>query len=369
MAIKLKCDNRTLTQGAKYSYLSANYLSGVATFDVDNIAGFADNDYLLLGEMGFETTEIVQIKGVPAGSSIVLEAATSFAHPESTRVTIIPYNQVRFYHTATATYATTDPVTGYIAIQADSYFSIASDTTNTTGFGWFAFYNEETTKSSQNSNAIPYTGFKPNSVKKILDGFFSLLNNKEQKLISNDEAFSWLNEGYSVAKTELNLVNNEYGASDDTSITVVSGTKEYDLEDDFNDIISVWNDTDNNEIDAIDISKVTEWDENTGNETKYYLRGDYIGFSPTPTSAATIKYRYNSNITTLTSIYDNVSLPDNSYFILKDFMLYRAYQKMKYANAIDYLKIFNENINRMKLVSQKRTNQKESWEIDPTSNV
>ena len=77
-------------------------------------------------------------------------------------------------------------------IQADDFYTKAYDTTNTTGFGWFIFYNSTTAKATQNSNAIPYAGFENNSVKKILDSFFSQLNNKELKLISNDDAFIWL---------------------------------------------------------------------------------------------------------------------------------------------------------------------------------
>ena len=373
MAITLKADNRQLTKNAKLSYLSTNYAAAVSSLVIVNSNGFAANDYVLLGEFGSETSEIVQATTVTASThTLTLGTATKFAHPETTKATILPYNQVRFYWTATATYATTTAVTSYIDVQADDFFTKASDTTHTTGFGWFVFYNSTTTTATVNSNAIPYADFGANSVKKIFDSFFSLLNNNELRLVSNDDAFRWLNEGYAIAQNELNLINTAYTVPAPYAINVSSGTQEYALPDDFGGLVSVTADADGTKIESISLKDVPEHDSGTGVvgvTTQYYLRGSYIGFSPSPTSSATYNLFYTAKTGTLTSYYDNITLPDNNFYPLVDFMMYRASQKLQKSNPKVHMEAFRDGINLMKITSIKQNADNDSWGIDPTANV
>jgi len=368
--ITLRADNRVLSTNAKYSYLSTNYSSGIDSIIITNSEGFADDDYILLGEFGSETTEIVKVTTVTAAThTLALAANTKFSHSESTKVSIIRYNQVRFFHTDTATFSATDPVTAYVDIQADSTHSKGYDTTNTTGFGWFVFYNSTTNKATQASNAIPYAGFGENSVKKILDTFFSLLNNKEKKLITNAEAFTYLNEAYSIAQNELNLVNTSYTIDDEEEITTSDGTKEYALPANFSQLISIYNNGIDMPVSKIDVKNVSVYDDVTSNTTKYYLKSGYIGFSPTPTEVTIYGIRYRTKTTTLTSYYDNVDLPNNNFYCLIDFMLYRAAPKLSRSNADQFYKNFLEGIKRLKVTSIKQDSNLDSWSIDPKANA
>jgi hypothetical protein len=366
----VKADLRDILTGAKSSYLNANYLSGVTSLVITNSDGFAKDDYLLLGNLGSETTEVVQVSAVTTAThTLDLTSATKFAHSESTKVTIIKYNQVRFYHTATTTYSTATPVTGYIDIQPDDFYTKAYDTTNTTGYGWFIFYNSTTLRYTSNSNAIPYGGFEGGAVKTILDSFFSLLNNKELKLITNTDAFEWLNEGYAIAQNELNLVNKEYTTSDETTLTIVSGTKEYDLDATFSDLISLYNGTDDEYITKIELGDVPNYDDSTASTLKYYLRGKKIGFSPTPTASATYKMRFTTKTARLTSYSDSIDFPDNNFYCLKDYMLFRAAPKLNKGDGQYYYELFMNAVNRMKLISFKRDSNLDSWGISDESNV
>jgi len=372
MAITLRADNRALTKNAKYSYLTQNYASAQSSVVVDNSNLASANDYALFGEFGSETAEIVQISTVTSAThTLNLATNTIFAHAESTKITIIPYNQVRFYHTATATYAT-DTLLSTENIQADSTHTIYQDTSNTTGFGWFVFYNSTSTDLTSNSNAIPYAGFGENSVKKIRDNFFSLLNNKEARLISDDEFFSWLNEAYSICINELNLVNKEFNVEASESISVVSGTSEYSMsgfDPPFSDVVSIYDETNNVYVEKIKLSEVDDWDENSGNTAKYYLRGSVVGFSPQPGEDVTMTMKYISTSPTLTSYYDNIDLPTNNYYFLKDYLMYRAIPKLNRGNAELYFNNFNMGIQRMKMVSHKRDNYQDRWEVADSANV
>ena len=374
--VTLQITNNDLLINSKYSYLVGNNLSGVSTLTVINSDGFADDDYLLLGEFGAESSEIVQIDtgGVNTSTHVLtLTAATKFSHSESTKVSIIKYNQVQFYHTATATFATDTQVGANINVQADSLVTKIYDSTNTTGFGWTRFLNSSNSKVTQNSNEIPYLGFSNDRVREIFNAFYSLLNNQESSLISNSEAFYFLNEGYAIARSELNLVNKNFTVGAQYDLSVTSGTQEYDLSSlltNFAQLLSVYDSTDNKKnIGSIEHSQVALWDSSSANTVKYYLRGDYIGFSPEPTASATYKLKYLTGASTLSSYYDAIDLPNSNYFFLIDFMLYRAAIKLRRNDADNFFKAFRNGMDLMKLTARNRDGSIDSFGISPQANV
>lgn len=368
--LTLKCDNRQLIKNTKFSYLSTNYASAVSAVVVVNSASFTASDYVLIGEFGNETSEIVLVSTITSAThTLNLATTTKFSHPQDTKVQVVNYNQVRFYHTTTTTFSVTDPVTGYIDVQPTSYYTIGTDSTNSTGFGYFVFYNSTSLVASTESNPIPYANFEEGSVKKIFDAFFSLLNNKEMKLINSDDAFRWLNEGYSITRNELNMVNPEFGVPAEWSFTTVVGTAETALPSAFGDMISL-TDGEGNAIPYITLNKVKSYNETgTSDEPCYYLRGSYIGITPVPTTTDTYYAYYRSKATVLTSYYDNIDLPDNNFYFLVDHMMFRASIKLGKQGATLYEELFKEGIKNMKLVSFKQNNNNDSWGLDDYSNI
>ena len=452
----LTADNRNLTQNAKYSHLSANYQSGETSLVVTNSEEYRPNDFILIGEFGSAYAEIRRVTAITrASDTLTINIATSFPHSESTKVTIIHYDQVRFFHTTTATFSSTDPVrdtlvlgdettqfditnpsgslmrytyddtgtnpeidkyvqdgytivingenfddnnkgsyvvttvrekyfeidngsgvvesdktigtgyinvlTNYLDIDTSLFLTSVRDADNSTGFGWFTFYNSYTESSSQNSNAIPYGGFDSNSASSIIENFFSLLNNKQLKLVTNEDAFAWLSEAYAIARNELNLVNREYTGSDEYDLSIISGTKEYALPDSFSDLLSIVDSGDKVSLSAIKLSGVSAYDEDSANTIKYYLRGAYIGFTPTPTATSTYTIRYIQKGAELTSMYDTIDLPENNHFCLVDYMMFRAAPKLGRNDAAMSLESFNMAIGRMKTTSIKRNSNLDSW--------
>ena len=134
MAVILKADNRTLLEDANYSYLTNNYASAVSTLVVVNSSDFAADQYVLVGTFGSSTAEILKIATASAGSLTFKDesevaATTAYAHPESSRVTILPYNQVKFYRTTTTTYATTQQIGSTTNIKAQDWYTTVTDST------------------------------------------------------------------------------------------------------------------------------------------------------------------------------------------------------------------------------------------------
>lgn len=458
--LTIRSDSRQLTTNAQFSYLTANYVSGTSSFVLTSVTRIAPDDYLLFGEFGSEESEILQVSTVTVSSRTVVTTATSkYAHPQDTKVSVLPYNKVRFCRSTTSTDTNptvidvslggsttqfditntagttyrytydgtgTDPlITTYIivgmtvvlaaenftaanngtfevtAIGAD-YFEVTNaagvaennktigtgsvkaraiidietddvytkyyDRSNTTGYGYFAFYNSTTNKLSSFSNPIPYAGFELYSVKKIFDSFFSLLNNSERRLITDDEAMIWLNEAYARTVNELNLVNTSYMAASDT-ISATSGTAEYALESDFSDVISV-TDSDGVPLDKLDMNKVAEYrDGDLLNTTEYYLIGSNIGFVPTPTSSATYTVYYKKKAAEVNSYDDLINFPDNQFYLLVDYMIFRASIKLRRPKPEGYYNFYQEEMKILKISAHKQDNKLDSWEISQNANT
>ena len=380
--VTLKIDNRSLLNSAKFSYLIDNYSSATSTVYVLNSEGIAVDNYIIIGNIWSETTELLRIASVTASTWALTfkdntwaAASTKFAHSESTRVTVVPYDKVIFYFTLTSTFSSGTALTWFLDIQVNDFLSKYDDTVNSSWYGWALFYNTATALYSQPSNAIPYADFNQDTVKKTFDGFFSLLNNRELQLISYDDAYNWANEWYSVLRNELNLANDEFWASATISLPIIANQAEYDLPTDFSDLLSV-NNEEWNPLDLItfrDIplyAQITQFDDKFSSYPGYYIRDWKIGFVPTPTQIATYSYRYLTVPTTISSLTDIISLPNGAYYTLKDYMLSRAYAKLQNASMSGfYLSAFQKWIDRMKIMACKRDAQLDTWWAEPTTLV
>lgn len=380
--ISINADNRQLTSVSKYSFLMTNYSSGVSTVYILNAtdSDFAANAYVLLGVFGSEDAEIMKISSVNSTTGqIVFTTVTKFAHSESTRMSVLPYNQVSFYYTTTTTFTigSATLLSAFNSIQASDWFTTYNDEAHSTGYGWYIFYNDVTAIYSQNSNAIPYAGFGRDTVEDALNDFFSLLSNKELKLVTRRDALSWLNEGYSIIRNKLNLTNLEYTASALSSFSIVSGTIEYDLPDDFDHLVSIvsgLNSSDpgggsnftKRDIEYISLKEAYSY---TGIAQRYYIRGTKIGFVPTPGINDTYNYIYLAKTTRLALNSDQITLPNTGAYIVKDFMMYRACLKFQNPLSATYYKAFNDNLNQMIVASIKRDASLPRFGITRESNV
>lgn len=377
--IILESDNRRLTLSSKYTYTVTNYPSGITTFSVLNAtdSAYKANEFILLSNFGAEDAEVVQIASVDNVTGIInITTPTTFAHSESTRISILPYNQVRFFYTVLPVFDTVTPLTGYVNIQPSDWFTTYTDEANSTGYGWYCFYNSNTTNLSQPSNFIPYVGFESNTTENILDDFFSMLSNKELKLVTREDALSWASEAYGRMRNKLNLTNVEYSSSDITTLTLTPGIIEYDLPTDFDHLISFITGVDpanpgawgsfKQDIEFISLREAYTFN---GIGPRYYIRGRKIGIIPTPQTATTYSYIYQKRASRLTLNTDEVDLPDGGEYVIKDYMLYRAFQKFQNPQYKVYLESYTNGINDMIISSVSRDANLDSWGIQKQSNV
>jgi hypothetical protein len=393
-----------LVANAKYTYLTQNYASGVGTLNVANTEPLSVDDFILLGEFGHNDAEIFRIGSIntTTGDIAIRDASgssdiTVHAHPESTKATFLPYNTVKFFWTAATgtiddedpTFDEDNPLSDWTELDPSSYYTNYTDSTNTTGFGWFEYKNSVTTEVSQESNPIPYGGFNLNTVATVFSDFDSLLNVRELKIVTLAEKFAWINEAMAILKNKLNLSNTEYTVSSPQTLSITAGTKEYLLPDDFCDLVEITNGLTSStstglNIPFMPVSKALSYGGNPQggwsnsyfggylfslNTVYYYLRGRYIGFVPTPAATATYYYTYRAKASRLTSLSDYIDLPDNAFYSLKDFMMYRAKLKFNDPSAATYYQAFSDDISIYIQSAVKRNANLDAWDILPETNT
>lgn len=380
----LQSDNRVLVENTSYSYLVDNYASSASSVFIVSTDGFAVDDFIVIEELGKENAEIFRLSAINTVTGELTLAdkdgvadTTNYAHSESSRVYRIAYNQVKFYWTAAAgditdenpIFDATTQLGTAVDVDATDWYTSYTDEFNDSGFGWFVYYNSESLGESIESNPIPYGGFDGNTVSTVFADFDSLMNNKDLRLISLEEKFSWLNEALSLVQNKLNLNNSEYFVSTSTALDVVAGTQEYILPNDFSDLVSITNTDSTYNKKGLDYLSINKIDAYNGTDTKYYMRNRYIGFAPAPTEDKTYYYTYRKKSNRASGLSDYIDLPDNAFYSLKDFMLYRA--NMKFTNPIakEYQESFVANVNLSVETSVKRDANLDSWEPDPTTVV
>lgn len=168
----LQASNEVLTKGQKPARLTADVAAAASSITVNNYTEFADNDYLLIGNWGDPTAEITQINDASVDATITT-GTLKYAHYVDTPITKIPYNQVKFYRATTLTGDKTI-LGSAVNIDAHNKFTTYHDITNSTGYGFFIFYNAETTGASEYSDGVSYEENSYNSIEKIIDDACSM---------------------------------------------------------------------------------------------------------------------------------------------------------------------------------------------------
>jgi hypothetical protein len=379
--LTLKSDNRVLTANEKFAFLLQNNQKNVSSVDLSNIEPFAVGDPILFGDFGQTDAEILKIYSITddtiaLGTKDNVPTTTNYSHPESTKIVKLQFDQIRFFWTpALGTIADEDPVfdyltplTDWVSIDPTSFFTSFTDVNHSTGFGWFVYRNALTHETSRESNAIPYIGFKANTVQQVFNDFESLLNTNELKLVSIYDKYSWINEALAILKVKLNLTNAEYTVSEPQVITTLSGVDEYLLPDDFSDLTEIKG-QDGFNLEFLPISQKMQYNSTMPSTIKYYLRGRYIGFTPTPLTGSVFTYTYHKKSETVANGSTYLDLPDNAFYSLKDFMMYRACLKFNNPLSTVYYQAFKNSMDLYIQSAIKRSADLDSWEIDISNNT
>src|SRR3990167_575587 len=190
--------NLELIKNYEKTFLTAPIDAGSTTLTVRGVDSnaWADNDWIILGEIGSKNAEIMQLNGaVTDGTSLTIDRGgsltTRFAHAVDEPVYRIAYDQIEFSQATTATGAKTVLTTS--EIQVDDLFTRYEDTVNTTGFGFVRFKNSLTSTFSSYSDSIAYTGYTAKSLGRMIKAVRRLLGEQDYKSIDDDDITEELN--------------------------------------------------------------------------------------------------------------------------------------------------------------------------------
>ena len=191
------------------TYLQADISAAETSLSVQNNEGFSADDYVVVGKIGDEQTELRKIDSVSGNNTIVTDALI-FNHSIDAPITYIKYNQYRVYSSATKTgaYLAVDVATG---IEVDQKFSEFDDTAgDSTTWYKFRFYNSTTLEWSDYSDLIQGIGYTDDSVRAIMDRIYIIGNDPNKKAISEEDMLTILNDGYRQAVSRVMTEDHKF---------------------------------------------------------------------------------------------------------------------------------------------------------------
>lgn len=199
MQLKIPNTILDLTENEK-TYFDTDKASGQTSLSANGV-NFATDDYIVLGKLGTEKSEIVKI-ATASSTTITLSSSTVFAHNRGDLMTFVPYNQI-VVERSTDGGTTYSPLTA-VDIQADNLDTIIQRPTDgLTDVYKVRFYNATDGSYSQYSDEIVGSGYADNTVFAIKARALDQLGEKVGDLISD----KFLNE--SLWEARRNVDNAE----------------------------------------------------------------------------------------------------------------------------------------------------------------
>jgi len=156
------------------------------TLNVRNTEGLVDDDYIILGTIGNEKTEIVRIDATVSSNTQLTITATKFAHDVDDLVSYIPYNQIQFF-SATTKSGTKTQQGSNTDLEVDDFVTEANLSSVSSGYVFARYYNSTSLAESDYSPAVPVTGFTEDSLRHIIDMARLRTQEKTEDLVSDDD--------------------------------------------------------------------------------------------------------------------------------------------------------------------------------------
>jgi hypothetical protein len=309
----LRADARNIILNQPNTVLTAAATAGDTAITVANNGGFVDNDYILIGKLGEEKSEIKKITTVGSTkTSIGTIAALSFSHDQDTPVSKIGYDQVRFYHGTTTTSGDSSALAAAQDIEPSEIFNYYEDTAHTTGYGFVRFHNSTTTDDSVYSDAIPYTGYTAKMLRSMRKKVRRLINevDEQNSPITNEEI-----------DDELNMANKEvnhdrlWSFSEKTkSFSSVANQYEYSLASNVFKVYDAMFKTQPLAITDLHRWEILRWDTfTTSDPTHICMWGNKARVYPYPSSSAettTLGAAVSTTTSTTFTVADASSFPE-----------------------------------------------------------
>ena len=189
--------NNPITDKLEMSYLASAYQPGVTAIKVRNNERFVNGRKILIGQPGYERSEVVTINGAVTPGQNLTITATKFAHDVDDPVYVLKWDQMKLYRSVTGVDGSYAQLGTTFDIDFDnaSLLTIYDDTAGLTSYYYKASYWDSVSSlESDLTDPIAGSGYPVGSVGKLVNDFFESVNDTTQQNMSVQEAFSTMEE-------------------------------------------------------------------------------------------------------------------------------------------------------------------------------
>lgn len=161
---------------------------GASSLTVKNADRVAYNNILLLGGMGYETSEVISVNtsGLTT-TNIPLVGTTKFAHAADDPIYVLRYDKVLFYSSTTVTGTKTLISTQTIDVDNADKKTYYDDLSGTSGtYYWTKFQNSYTLEETAYSSPIRASGPDQHSISQVISVAIDRLSDPGYTLITPD---------------------------------------------------------------------------------------------------------------------------------------------------------------------------------------
>lgn len=326
--------------------------AGATTVKVKNTQGYSNNEYIALGGIGTEKSEIVKINAAVSSDTQFTVTATKFAHNEGDSVTYARYNQVRFYMATTETGTYNLQTTVDLEVDNTNLVTVWDDTDGVaTNYYKVSYYNDVSTLESSLSDPIPGSGITTNTVRYVTDEVLTEAMDVGEAITTRNEILDWQNDCQDDVKSrrrkwsflKTRVASNRVASQETYSLSSDFGVTDVDFID---HLTYNFNDGTTNIIYRLRYVPLEEFDLLTedsdaseSDELQRWTWDEYtnvIRVYPIPdTSSNTVFYLYYyKKFTELDSDGDSLEIPDVR--IYKYYCLQQFYLKKEDRTRADY---------------------------------
>lgn len=182
------------TDNLEKTYLTSAISTGATSLAVVNNEGFANNQRLLIGELGGEKTEIVTCSGTSGDTSLTI-GATNFSHDANTPIYILRFDQAKIYRSTNG--GSTYSLLATVDLDVDNA-NLATDYDDTTGLTSYYYkntlYHSISTVESDYSDPIKGEGYLRNQTGYIIDEVLQEVGDQAEQFVSRSELLGYFND-------------------------------------------------------------------------------------------------------------------------------------------------------------------------------
>ncbi len=206
------------------TYLSSNITSGTTALTVQNNSNFAVNNYVILGKLGEEYSEIRQILSITGKNTITLSAGASFDHPTNCLIQKVDFDHLKIERGENSSAFT--EITTYFITGDEREYEYNDTTGTSSSYYRVRFCNFQTGAYSDYSNS--FTLATPSPVDALIDDILRKLQAEGDQSITDNDIFNAISDTVMRVQMEISRTNPDY-LKTSTSISLLSGIQEYPL--------------------------------------------------------------------------------------------------------------------------------------------